>query len=172
MDLVLMSTMLFIILTSTHISASSAGFILAFVGSISANANWLMIHLANFETDGVSLERTAEYRHLELEGGHELVDGLGSAEDEVRQAELSAEYADWPSAGKLEVRDLSAKYGPEMPEILHKLQFSVEGGQRVGIVGATGGGKSTLAKALFRFVDITGQIIINGRGESIVPPPG
>jgi ABC-type multidrug transport system fused ATPase/permease subunit len=46
------------------------------------------------------------------------------------------------------------------------VSFEIEGGQRVGICGATGGGKSTLAKAFFSFVDITGgHMKIDGRGQ-------
>jgi ABC-type multidrug transport system fused ATPase/permease subunit len=166
MEVVLVSTVLFIILSSSHITASAAGFTLAFAGIISSNINWLLVMLRNFELSGVSLERTAEYRHLEKEGPEALIEGMDPKEEEAIQARLTAEYGDWPSAGRLEVKELSARYGRDMPEILHKISFDVEGGQRVGIVGATGGGKSTLAKALFSFVDVShGSIIIDGRGE-------
>jgi ABC-type bacteriocin/lantibiotic exporter with double-glycine peptidase domain len=64
------------------------------------------------------------------------------------------------------VSGLGARYAPDMPEILHGVSFNCQGGERVGIVGATGGGKSTLAKAFFSFVDITtGSIEIDGKGE-------
>lgn len=166
MDVILISTVLFVILTSNHITAASTGFILAFVGSISGNLNWILIQLRNFELDGISLERTAEYRRLEKEGGTELIEGLADDEELAIEARMAAEYESWPSAGKLEVQNLSARYGPEMPEILHQISFSVDGGQRVGLVGASGGGKSTLAKALFSFVEIShGRILIDGRGE-------
>jgi ABC-type multidrug transport system fused ATPase/permease subunit len=166
MDVILVSTVLFIILTSSTMTASAAGFTLAFAGIISSNINWLIIMIRNFELDGVSLERTAEYRRLEKEGGEALIEGMDPAEEEAIEARMAAEYGNWPTEGRLEIKELSAKYGPDMPEILHKISFDVSGGQRVGIVGSTGGGKSTLAKALFSFVDVShGSIIIDGRGE-------
>lgn len=168
MEVVLVSTVLFVILTSTTMTASAAGFTLAFANIISSNVNWLIVMIRNFELSGVSLERTAEYRRLEKEGGEALIEGMDPAEEDALQARMAAEYGNWPTEGKLEIRELSAKYGPDMPEILHKISFEVEGGQRVGIVGSTGGGKSTLAKALFSFVDVShGSIVIDCRGEFI-----
>lgn len=167
--MIIVSTVLCFIVDSDDISAASAGFILAFAGTISGNVNWLLIYVRNFELAGVSLERTAEYRRLEGEGGNELINCLDRADDDAIESRMAAEYGNWPSTGQLEVDELSAKYGPDMPEILHKISFSVEGGERVGIVGATGGGKSTLAKALFSFVDIShGRIMIDGRGKSLI----
>jgi ABC-type multidrug transport system fused ATPase/permease subunit len=142
-------------------SAASAGFILAFAGTISANASSLMVLIRNFELAAVSLERTSEYRHLEKEDPNQHLDG-----QHVNPS--LEEYRNWPSTGKLEVRNLSARYGPDMPDILHQISFSVESGERVGICGATGGGKSTLVKAFFSFVDISnGHILIDGRGEFV-----
>jgi ABC-type multidrug transport system fused ATPase/permease subunit len=166
MDVLVVATVLLIILTSPHMTASSAGFILAFAGTISSNINWVLVQWRNAELDAISVERTAEYRRLEKEGGTDFIEGRDEAEDALIQSRLAVEYEGWPSAGRLEIDEMSARYGPDMPEILHKISFTVEGGQRVGIVGATGGGKSTLAKALFSFVDVChGSIRIDGRGE-------
>jgi ABC-type bacteriocin/lantibiotic exporter with double-glycine peptidase domain len=64
------------------------------------------------------------------------------------------------------VTGLAARYAPGTPEILHDVSFSCQSGERVGIVGASGGGKSTLAKALFSFVDVTaGKIEIDEKGK-------
>ncbi len=71
--------------------------------------------------------------------------------------------ADWPSEGKIEVRDLVASYAPDLPPALNGLSFTVEKGQRVGIVGRTGAGKSSLTLALFRFLEARqGVIAIDG----------
>jgi len=75
--------------------------------------------------------------------------------------------SEWPDKGEIEVTQLQAQYAPDLPNILHDISFMVKGGQRVGLVGATGGGKSTLAKAFFSFVDIShGTIKIDGKGKS------
>jgi ABC-type multidrug transport system fused ATPase/permease subunit len=57
------------------------------------------------------------------------------------------------------------RYAPDLPEVLHKVNFTVEPGMRVGLVGSTGSGKSTLALALFRAIEACeGGIEIDGFG--------
>jgi ABC-type bacteriocin/lantibiotic exporter with double-glycine peptidase domain len=144
-------------------TGAAAGFVLAFAGSITGDLKYLLINIRQFEIQGVSLERTAEYCKLEREEGGQL-DVVGSSGGDRLVADQELEG--WPAQGALDVEELSARYGTDLPDILHEVSFSVQGGQRVGIVGATGGGKSTLAKAFFSFVDIThGRIKIDGKGE-------
>lgn len=51
---------------------------------------------------------------------------------------------------------------PELPDVLHKLNFTVNPGEKVGILGRTGSGKSTLALSFFRFVEATeGRILVD-----------
>lgn len=117
------------------------------------------------ELKGISLERTAEYRHLSREESDRLDPNKPGYFDEQ-----ASPYGLWPEHGTIEVEDLCARYGPDMPDILHGITFSIKAGERVGIVGATGGGKSTLAKAFFSFVDITkGKIKIDGEDISEMP---
>ncbi|GAA6050693.1 hypothetical protein JCM3770_000895 [Rhodotorula araucariae] len=75
--------------------------------------------------------------------------------------------ASWPSAGGdgplLEVKDLVMRYAPELPPVLHGVSFAVKAGERVGIVGRTGSGKSTLVTSLLRFSDpASGTIVVDG----------
>jgi ATP-binding cassette subfamily B protein len=66
------------------------------------------------------------------------------------------------SGGVFAFRDVSFEYGPERP-VLHEITFDAAAGQRVGIVGRTGAGKSTLMSLLVRFYDPTrGQILLDG----------
>ena len=48
----------------------------------------------------------------------------------------------WPHAGEIHVENLSIRYAPELPDVLHELTFSIAPSQKVGIVGPTGCGKS------------------------------
>ena len=75
----------------------------------------------------------------------------------------------WPSSGAVSFRNLSVRYAPDLPEVLHKVSFDVEPGMRVGLVGATGSGKSTLALSLFRAIEPhEGKIEIDGLDISTV----
>ncbi|KAJ5273160.1 P-loop containing nucleoside triphosphate hydrolase protein [Penicillium angulare] len=71
--------------------------------------------------------------------------------------------AEWPSKGEIQVNNLSLKYSTDLPLVINEISFQVRGGQRIGIVGRTGAGKSSLTLALLRFMNpATGSIIIDG----------
>ncbi|XP_029676431.1 probable multidrug resistance-associated protein lethal(2)03659 [Formica exsecta] len=76
----------------------------------------------------------------------------------------------WPAQGQLTFKDVSMKYDKNDPFILKNLNFSIEPGWKIGVVGRTGAGKSSLISALFRLFDegLKGEIIIDGRVTSMV----
>lgn len=59
---------------------------------------------------------------------------------------------DWISSGSIQFQHVYLKYKPDLPPALKDVSFRVQGGQKVGIVGRTGCGKSTVLQALFRMV--------------------
>ncbi|XP_043688420.1 ABC transporter C family member 3-like isoform X1 [Telopea speciosissima] len=70
---------------------------------------------------------------------------------------------EWPSQGKVDIVDLQVRYAPHLPLILRGLTCTFPGGMKIGIVGRTGSGKSTLVQSLFRVLEPTaGQIWIDG----------
>jgi len=69
---------------------------------------------------------------------------------------------DWPKRGTLVLRDVRLRYAPDSPEVLAGISFSVEHGERVGVVGRTGAGKSSVLLAIFRMAPTTGLIEIGG----------
>lgn len=70
--------------------------------------------------------------------------------------------ADWPQKGAIEFTDLSMKYRPGLPNVLHGISMSIRGGEKIGIVGRTGAGKSSITLALLRIVEYVGKITIDG----------
>jgi ABC-type multidrug transport system fused ATPase/permease subunit len=162
-NVIIVSATLALVITTPGMTGSQAGFILGFASRVVDDLHNVLYDLRNYDLDGVKLERLAEYRNLDTEDIPALIGSKEMAE--TTNDPMVTALADWPSKGAIQVTDLAARYAPDMPEILHDVSFSCDGGERVGIVGASGGGKSTLAKALFSFVEVTkGRIEIDGKG--------
>ncbi|KAJ2751473.1 Multidrug resistance-associated protein 1 [Coemansia pectinata] len=72
--------------------------------------------------------------------------------------------SEWPHSGNVEFKNLSVKYGADLDYALKNLNFTIRPGEKIGIVGRTGAGKSTLAKAIFRLLNknVEGSIEIDG----------
>ncbi|TRY66382.1 hypothetical protein DNTS_003350 [Danionella cerebrum] len=75
----------------------------------------------------------------------------------------------WPSRGQIDVQNLTVKYTEVGHAVLKNLSFTVEGGQRVGILGRTGSGKSSLFNALLKLVYTDGDISIDGLNWNKTP---
>ncbi|KAJ2043427.1 hypothetical protein GGH13_009782, partial [Coemansia sp. S155-1] len=76
--------------------------------------------------------------------------------------------AQWPPNGKIEFRDFSMKYGANLNYALRNVNLTINPGEKIGIVGRTGAGKSSLAKVLFRLIhkNTSGSILIDGQDIS------
>ena len=138
----------FLVLLSPSIDASLAGFALAFALRYNTALIWTINSYANVEMDMNSMERVTEYMHLPTETEH----------DSGETAPMG-----WPSQGDLEFADVSARFAPDLPFVLKGITFTARRGERIGIVGRTGAGKSSLTLALFRFLEASqGSISIDG----------
>jgi len=123
------------------------GLSLTMLLQLSGLFQWAVRQSAEVVNLMISVERVAEYGNLEPEAA------LTSSADDPT----------WPSQGSIQVKDLSVRYRSTLPLSLRKISFSIEAGQRIGIVGRTGSGKSTLVQALFRLLEADeGRIEIDG----------
>ena len=68
---------------------------------------------------------------------------------------------EWPETGAIEFKDLEMRYRPGLPNVLHGISMSIRGGEKIGIVGRTGAGKSSITLALLRIVEYSGSITID-----------
>ncbi|KAK4183219.1 92fa4e65-f2b9-41ea-8f4e-0e0d5e2b8a44 [Podospora australis] len=135
-----------LILLSPGIDSALAGFALAFALEFSNCVVWTIRLYANVELNMNAAERIIEYTELPTED-------LGGV----------SPSAAWPTEGRIEVNDLVVGYASDLPPVLKGLTFNVERNQRVGVVGRTGAGKSSLTLALFRFLEArSGTIHIDG----------
>jgi ATP-binding cassette subfamily C (CFTR/MRP) protein 4 len=95
------------------------------------------------------------------------VDRVLGYHDLPSEAAVTARYDDevsteWPQKGAISVRGLNVRYRPGLPLSLRSLTFEIPGGSRVGVVGRTGCGKSTLVQSLIRLLEAEdGQIFID-----------
>ncbi|KAL3689443.1 hypothetical protein R1sor_015752 [Riccia sorocarpa] len=75
----------------------------------------------------------------------------------------------WPSQGTIEINNLQVRYRPNTPLVLRGITCTIDGGQRVGVVGRTGSGKTTLISSLFRLVEPSGgSILLDGLNISTI----
>ncbi|KAL7753416.1 hypothetical protein RI367_001191 [Sorochytrium milnesiophthora] len=145
-SLVLFASAFFAILTPTSNTK------LVGVSIISAqDMSWMLIMIVrlfcDLETNCVSVERIKEYSELPTEAAEETALALPDS---------------WPSAGRVRFADYSTAYREGLELVLHHLNVESGSGEKIGIVGRTGAGKSSLTLALFRIIEAReGQITID-----------
>ncbi|KIK70420.1 hypothetical protein GYMLUDRAFT_234888 [Collybiopsis luxurians FD-317 M1] len=128
-------------------NAATSGFSLSMGVGFSALTLYLVQILNEFEVQSNSVERIRQYITIEQEPKPD------------KQHSLPA-Y--WPASGNLQVEHLSARYSSDGPEILHDLSFTVKSGERIGVVGRTGSGKSSLTLSFLRGIQTSGEIYYDG----------
>ncbi|KAM7200448.1 P-loop containing nucleoside triphosphate hydrolase protein [Rhypophila sp. PSN 637] len=135
-----------LILKTPGIDAALAGFALAFALEFSSCVMWSIRFYANVELNMNAAERIIEYTELSTES----LDGTSPP-------------AAWPTEGRIEVHDLVVGYASDLPPVLKGISFNVNRTERIGVVGRTGAGKSSLTLALFRFLEArSGTVYIDG----------
>ncbi|QRW21004.1 ABC transporter transmembrane region [Rhizoctonia solani] len=127
--------------------ASNTGFSLNRAVVLSSGVFWWVRILNEFEVQGNSLERIKSYIAIE---------------QEAAPVPEKVPPAHWPSSGNIIVENLSARYSSNSPIVLHGLSFEVKSGERIGIVGRTGSGKSSLTLSLLRMIPTEGNIYYDG----------
>ncbi|KAF9586708.1 hypothetical protein BGW38_008631 [Lunasporangiospora selenospora] len=126
-------------------AALSLTYALMFTGTIV----WVIRIYAQNEMNLNSVERVSEYMDLEEEPAG-IIEG-------------SRPPASWPHAGEIVIDHLTMRYAPDTPDVIKDVSFKINAGEKVGVVGRTGSGKSTFAISLFRFMDpVRGTITIDG----------
>lgn len=154
--LILVATFSVTWLASMHIiSVGYCGVVVSFASSIGVMLRSTLMDLADLEVSGVSLDRILEYNNVEQEAAPHI--------------EATEPASSWPASGVVKFHDLSARYKPDGPDVLKNLSFTVNGSEKIGIVGRTGSGKSSLTMALFRILESHGgQIDIDDINTSVL----
>ncbi|EGW31568.1 ABC transporter [Spathaspora passalidarum NRRL Y-27907] len=148
-SMVMLCSGIFVLLSIGKIDSGLAGLSLSYAIAFSESALWVVRLYSTVEMNMNSMERLQEYLDVEQEPPYEI------KETEPRSS--------WPEHGRISVKDVSLRYAPELPRVIKNVTFDVEPCNKVGIVGRTGAGKSTIITAFFRFLDPeTGSITIDG----------
>lgn len=126
--------------------AASAG--LSFVYVIQANGLFALAvkKISDVENYMTSVERVISFTKISPEPGYKV---------ERRPPEH------WPHEGSITFKNVSLTYYPGGPQVLKKVNFCINGGEKIGLAGRTGAGKSSFVSALMRMPDAVGEIIID-----------
>ena len=148
-DLVAFFAGVFVILSLGKVDAGAVGISMSYAISFTENILWLVRLYAINEQNMNSVERIKEYLDVDQEA-EEIVEKHRPAEN-------------WPAEGAVEFVDYTTRYRAELEPVLRNISFKIDPRQKVGIVGRTGAGKSSLALAIFRALEAeTGKIMIDG----------
>ncbi|KAI1263665.1 hypothetical protein F5Y18DRAFT_393793 [Xylariaceae sp. FL1019] len=147
-DMVAFFAGVFVILSLGKIDPGSAGLSLSYAIGFSENILWLIRLYATNEQNMNSVERVKEYLDVEQEAP--------AIDEKNRPA------ANWPAHGGVEFIGYSTRYRKELDPVLKNVTFKIQPRQKVGIVGRTGAGKSSLTLAIFRALEAeSGKILID-----------
>lgn len=138
----------FVLLNVGRIDAGAAGLSLTYAITFTENILWLVRLYSENQQNMNSVERVEEYLNVDQEAAAIIPE--------------SRPPPNWPTKGAVKFVDYSTRYRPDLGLVLKGVSFSILPGERVGIVGRTGAGKSSLALALFRGLEAeTGKIVID-----------
>jgi len=132
-------------------TAQSCSIIFTYSVSLQEYLGNIFNRCANLENDMVSLERCCKYMTIVQEKPSHI-----PAKDDQLIKE------NWPQSGEIEFRNYSVRYRPGTEIVLKKINFHIQPGEKVGVCGRTGSGKSTICLCLFRILEATeGSIFID-----------
>ncbi|KPU73770.1 uncharacterized protein Dana_GF14209, isoform D [Drosophila ananassae] len=126
------------------------GLSVSYALQVTQTLNWLVRMTSDIETNIVSVERIKEYGETKQEAPWELEADKNKPKN-------------WPEEGRVEFQNFQVRYREGLDLVLRGVSFNIKGGEKVGIVGRTGAGKSSLTLALFRIIESAGgRIAIDG----------
>lgn len=157
-SLISFSTAAFVLWSPRSVNLGSAGLVLIYSTTFTENIMWFVQVYAFIQQNLNSVDRILEYRNVEQE------------HYKPRSTAIYDIRTDWPSQGSIQFIDYTARYASDLNPALSSINLEARPGQRIGIVGRTGAGKSTLTLALLRCIEAeSGRIEIDGVDISTLP---
>ncbi|TMW67960.1 hypothetical protein Poli38472_007632 [Pythium oligandrum] len=146
-----------LVLLHNELSPAVIGIAFSYALKVSQNLESIVQSLTRIETIMVSPERLQEYIEIPQEASHRI-----PSMDPPKTAH-------WPNEGSIEFDQVSFRYKEGDRLVLQNMSLKIEGGEKIGIVGRTGAGKSSLTMALFRINELaSGSVSIDGVNVSTI----
>ncbi|GAB7349652.1 hypothetical protein MBLNU459_g0328t1 [Dothideomycetes sp. NU459] len=137
-------TGILVVTSRFNVNPSIAGLVLSYILSVVQMIQFTVRQLAEVENNMNSTERIHYY-------GTELEEEAPLHTIDVRPT--------WPEKGEIVFDDVQMRYRAGLPLVLQGLSMHIRAGERIGVVGRTGAGKSTIMSSLFRLVELSGGTI-------------
>ncbi|KAJ6466582.1 ABC protein [Mycena vitilis] len=143
---------IFAVVGVSGISPAEIGLVLTYTTQLTQMCSMVTRQSAELENYMNSVERVVHYSRADIipqEASYE------SDKDHKPPPE-------WPARGAVEFKKVEMSYRPGLPNVLHGISMSINAGEKIGVVGRTGAGKSSLALTLLRIVEYSGEILVDG----------
>ncbi|KAK3751067.1 hypothetical protein RRG08_044643 [Elysia crispata] len=137
------------VLTADNMDPGFVGLSIVYTMSLMGLFQHAVRQSVELENQMIAVERVLQYTRLPIEADLE-----SKPDDKPPDT--------WPSSGSLQAKGVSLKYSPSAPLVLKDINFNIHAGEKIGIVGRTGAGKSSLITTLFRLAEPEGELTIDG----------
>uniref|UniRef100_A0A669DDW2 ATP-binding cassette, sub-family C (CFTR/MRP), member 2 n=1 Tax=Oreochromis niloticus TaxID=8128 RepID=A0A669DDW2_ORENI len=137
-NLVVFFAALFAVISRDSIDSNVVGLSVSYALNVTQTLNWLVMTTSALETNIVAVERVNEYTQLKNEADWVT---------DTRPPQM------WPEAGRVQFENFKVRYRPELDLVLHGITCDIDSTEKIGIVGRTGAGKSSLTNCLFRIIE-------------------
>ncbi|XP_039991336.1 ATP-binding cassette sub-family C member 3 isoform X2 [Xiphias gladius] len=139
---------LFAVTGKENLNPGLVGLSVSYALQVTMSLNWMVRMTSDLESNIVAVERVKEYSETKTEAPWEVEDKKPPLE--------------WPMEGNVQFHDYSVRYREGLDLVLKNLTLSIKGGEKIGIVGRTGAGKSSMTLCLFRLLEAAaGEITID-----------
>uniref|UniRef100_A0A8C1IM41 ATP-binding cassette, sub-family C (CFTR/MRP), member 3 n=1 Tax=Cyprinus carpio TaxID=7962 RepID=A0A8C1IM41_CYPCA len=139
---------LFAVIGKDKLSPGLVGLSVSYALQVTMSLNWMVRMTSDLESNIVAVERVKEYSETQTEAPWIVKD--------------KQPPPDWPPKGDVEFVDYSVRYREGLDLVLRNISLKVKGGEKIGIVGRTGAGKSSMTLCLFRLLEAAdGEIVID-----------